>query len=166
MWHYKCYFNWGNKNVIYILMCETCEWFYLGQTTNLKHRIRKHKSDVFHPQISFCKKCSEHLRNCSRMEEPFLEYTHFHTKLFVTHCWFFLPIFWIYIYIYIYIMKSYIVHQQPYRLWKTILFLIFSQNWFSLQMLSKDHIKLSKNIIARSDFLYIRAMCYSRQLTL
>ena len=52
-------------------MCETCEWFYLGQTTNLKHRIRKHKSDVFHPQISFCKKCSEHLRDSSRMKEPF-----------------------------------------------------------------------------------------------
>ena len=37
----------------------------------LKQRIRKHKSDVFHPQNSFCKKCSEHLRDCSRMKEPF-----------------------------------------------------------------------------------------------
>ena len=62
-------------------MYNTCEWFYLGQTTNLNQRIRKHKSDVFHPQNRFCKKCSEHSRDCSRMKEPlktFLEYTHFY----------------------------------------------------------------------------------------
>ena len=33
--------------------------------------FKKHKLDVFHPQNSFCKKCSEHLRDCSRMKEPF-----------------------------------------------------------------------------------------------
>ena len=71
IWHYKRYFNCDSKNVIYILMCNTCEWFYLGQTTNLKQRIRKHKSDVFHPQNSFCKECSVHLRDCYRMKEPF-----------------------------------------------------------------------------------------------
>ena len=52
-------------------MCDTCEWFYLGQTTNLKQRIEKHKSDGFHPQNRFCKKCSKHLRDCRRMEKPF-----------------------------------------------------------------------------------------------
>ena len=52
-------------------MCNTCEWFYLGQTTNLKQRLSKHKSDVFHPQNGFCKKCSEHLGDCSIMKEPF-----------------------------------------------------------------------------------------------
>ena len=52
-------------------MCNTCDWFYLGQTTNLKQRIRKQKSDVFHPQDIFFKKCLEHLRDCSRMKEPF-----------------------------------------------------------------------------------------------
>ena len=35
IWHYKCYVNCDSKNVIYILMCNACEWFYLGQTTNL-----------------------------------------------------------------------------------------------------------------------------------
>ena len=50
-------------------MRNTCDWFYLGRATSLKQR--KHKSDVFHPQNSFCKKCSEHLRDCSRMKEPF-----------------------------------------------------------------------------------------------
>ena len=53
-------------------MCNTCEWFYLGQTANIKQRIRKHnKSDGFLPQNRLCKKCSEHLRDCSRMGEPF-----------------------------------------------------------------------------------------------
>ena len=61
-------------------MCNTCQWFYLGQTTNLKQRLGKHKSDVFHPQNSFCKKCSEHLRDYSRIKEPFLEFTHFYMR--------------------------------------------------------------------------------------
>ena len=52
-------------------MWNTCERFYLRQTANLMQRIRKHKSNVFHPQNSFCKKCSEHLCDCSRMKEPF-----------------------------------------------------------------------------------------------
>ena len=71
IWNYKRYFNCDRKNNFYILMCNTCEWFYLGQTTNLKQIIRKHKSDVFHPQNKFCKKCSEHLRDFSRMKESF-----------------------------------------------------------------------------------------------
>ena len=57
IWHYKRYCKCDSKSIIYILMCNTCEWFYLGQTANLKQRIRKHKSDVFHHQNSFCKKC-------------------------------------------------------------------------------------------------------------
>ena len=68
IWHYKRYFNCDSKNVMYIMMCNTCGWFYLRQTNNLKQRIRKHKSDVFHPQNSFCKKCSEHLRKLSQNE--------------------------------------------------------------------------------------------------
>ena len=61
----------NSKNVIYILIFNTCDWFYLRQTNSLKQRIRKHKSDVFHTQNTFCKTCSEHLRHCSRMKEPF-----------------------------------------------------------------------------------------------
>ena len=71
MWRYKFCFNCDSRNVIYILMCNTSEWFYLGQPINLKQRIRKHKLDVFHPQNSFCKKCWEHLCDFSRMKEPF-----------------------------------------------------------------------------------------------
>ena len=70
IWHYKRYFKCDIQNVIYILICNTCEWFYMSQTNNLKQRIRKHKSGVFLPQYSFCKKCSEHLRDYSRMKEP------------------------------------------------------------------------------------------------
>ena len=69
IWHYKRYFNCDSKNVIYILMCNTCEWFYLGKAANLKQRIRKKDSDVFHPQNRFCKKCLEHLRDCSKMKK-------------------------------------------------------------------------------------------------
>ena len=62
-------------------MCNTCEWFYLGQTANLKQRIRKHKSDVFHTENGFFNKCSEHLRDCSRMKELFLEFIHFYMRI-------------------------------------------------------------------------------------
>ena len=44
----------------------------MGQTTSLKQQTRKLKPDVFHPQNSFCNKCSEHLRNCGRLKEPIL----------------------------------------------------------------------------------------------
>ena len=36
IWHYTHYFNCDSKNVIYILMCNTCEWFYPWQTTYFK----------------------------------------------------------------------------------------------------------------------------------
>ena len=71
IWHYKRYLKCYSKNVIWILICNTCKCFYLEQTINLKQRIRKHKSDVFLPPNNFSKKCSEHLRDCSRMKEPF-----------------------------------------------------------------------------------------------
>ena len=71
IWHDKRLLIVIAKNVIYILMCKTWEWFYLGKTSNLKQRVRKQKSDVFHPQNSFCKNCAENLRNCGKMKEPF-----------------------------------------------------------------------------------------------
>ena len=72
IWHYKSYFNCDSKNVIYRRMRNTCEWFYLVQKSNLEQIIIKHKSDIFHPQNSFCKKFSKRLRDRSRMKEPFL----------------------------------------------------------------------------------------------
>ena len=62
-------------------MCNTSEWFYLGKTTNLKKRVRKHKLDVFHSKNIFWKKCSEHLRHFSRIKKNFLEFTHFYMRI-------------------------------------------------------------------------------------
>ena len=36
----------GSKDIIYILICKTCDNFYLGQTQDFKQRTAKHKSDV------------------------------------------------------------------------------------------------------------------------
>ena len=55
IWHHKHYCNRDSKNFSYILICNTCEWFYLEQTTKLEQRIGKHKPDVFHPKIVFLK---------------------------------------------------------------------------------------------------------------
>ena len=71
-WHYKRFINVLYTDVLYLLICNNYDFFYIGQTEELKQRTRKHKSDVIHPNNSYCKKCSEHLRACSNMKEPYL----------------------------------------------------------------------------------------------
>ena len=71
-WHYKCFFSCDSKDVLYVLICNKCDFLYIGQTEELKERTQKHRSDVIHPNHSNCKKCSEHLRTCSKMKEPYL----------------------------------------------------------------------------------------------
>ena len=70
-WEYKRRFTCNSLNVIYVLKCNYCWQFYIGQTTDFKQRTSKHKSDVFHPENSNCKKCMEHIRTCSRLVSPF-----------------------------------------------------------------------------------------------
>ncbi len=65
-WEYKRYFSCDSKNVIYILKCKGCWRFYIGETSDLKPRTRKHKSDIKHPKNSYCRVLAEHLRSCSR----------------------------------------------------------------------------------------------------
>ena len=48
-----------------------CDFFYIGQTEELKQRPRKHKSDVIHSNNSNCNKRSEYLKTCSKMKESF-----------------------------------------------------------------------------------------------
>ena len=70
-WHYKRCFTCDNKDVLYVLICNNCDFFSIEQTEELKQRTQKHKSDVIHPNNSNCNKCSEHLRICSKMKEPY-----------------------------------------------------------------------------------------------
>ena len=70
-WTYKNYFSCDSKDVIYILICKTCDNFYLGQTQDFKQRTAKHKSDVKNPHNSTCRICSEHLRDCNQAEPYF-----------------------------------------------------------------------------------------------
>ena len=66
-WHYKCFFSCDSKDVLYVIICSNCDFFYIGQAEELKQRTRKHNLDVIYPN----KKCSEHLRTCSKMKEPY-----------------------------------------------------------------------------------------------
>ena len=50
-----------SKDVIYNLICKTCNNFYLGQTQVFRPRTGKHKSDVKNLYNSTCRICSEHL---------------------------------------------------------------------------------------------------------
>ena len=70
-WKYSRYFHCDVTNIIYILNCNNCWEFYIGETVNLKTRVSKHKSDVTHPENSYCKKLMSHLRTCSNFREPY-----------------------------------------------------------------------------------------------
>ena len=64
-WEYRRFFNCNSKNVIYVLKCRRCWKFYIGETSDMKVRTRKHKSDISHPKNSNCRELAEHLRSCS-----------------------------------------------------------------------------------------------------
>ena len=70
-WTYEHFFSCDSKVAIYILICRTCDNFYLGQTQDSKQRAAKHESDVKNPHSSTCRICSEHLRDCNQAEPYF-----------------------------------------------------------------------------------------------
>ena len=70
-WHYKHFCICDSKDVLYVRICNNCDFFYIGQTEELKQHTRKHKSDLIHPSNSNCKKCWQHLRACSKVKEPY-----------------------------------------------------------------------------------------------
>ena len=78
-WNYNKFFDCDSKDVLYILICNNCDYFYLGKIIDFKQRIRKHKSDVKHPQNSTCRECAEHLRDCTKIE-PFFRFIRFIMK--------------------------------------------------------------------------------------
>ena len=67
-WNYNIFFDCDSKDVLYILICNNCDYFYLGKAIDFKQRIRKHKSDVKLPQNNTCRECAEHLRDCVKIE--------------------------------------------------------------------------------------------------
>ena len=44
-----------SKDVLFVLICNNCDFFYTGQTEELKQRMLIHKSNVIHPNKSNCK---------------------------------------------------------------------------------------------------------------
>ena len=54
-----------------MLICKTCDNFYLGKTQDFKQRTAKHKSNVKNPHNSTCRICSEHIRDCSQAKPCF-----------------------------------------------------------------------------------------------
>ena len=80
---YKIFFDCDIKDVLYILICNNCDYFYLGKTIDFKQRIRKQKSDVKHPQNSTCRECAERLRDCAKIR-PFFRFICFIMKKIIT----------------------------------------------------------------------------------
>ena len=69
IWTYNSYFSCDSKDVIIILICKTCDNFYLGQTQDFKQKATKHKSDVKNPHNSNCRICSEHPKDCNQAKQ-------------------------------------------------------------------------------------------------
>jgi hypothetical protein len=74
VWKYKRLFTCDSTKILYVLFCRLCLEYYLGKAITTKTRISKHASDVRHPENSKCRKCTDHLRTCSKMEEPFFHF--------------------------------------------------------------------------------------------
>ena len=70
-WTYTRYFTCSSLNVLYVVMCNIPNDFYLGKTKDLAKRCRKHASDVRLPHNSNCRECADHLRACSNLVEPY-----------------------------------------------------------------------------------------------
>ena len=69
---YIYFFFCDSKDIIYILICKTCDNFYLGQTQDFKQRTAKHKPDVKDPHNSTSRICSENLRD-SNQAKPYFQ---------------------------------------------------------------------------------------------
>ena len=70
-WTYNRLFTCRSMNILYVLICKYCCENYLGKSDATKRRIAKHKSDVLIPENSTCKRCTNHLRDCSKLVEPY-----------------------------------------------------------------------------------------------
>ena len=70
------YFSCDSVNVLYIVCCiaSGCRENYIGKAKTVKSRVSKHASDVRLPHNSKCKKCTNHLREHSKLKEPFFRY--------------------------------------------------------------------------------------------
>ena len=69
-WEYNRFFNCDSCDVIYLLQCANCWYFYIGETGDTKERCALHKSNVRHPHNANCRKLSQHLHDCSGLQEP------------------------------------------------------------------------------------------------
>ena len=72
-WTYTRLFTCNSRNVLYVVFCIHPPDFYLGKTDDIKQRMYKHASDVRIPENSNCRECSEHLRECSGLVEPYFK---------------------------------------------------------------------------------------------
>ena len=77
-WSYNRLFTCKSMNILYFVQCANCPKYYVGKTKDGKHRCQKHASDVRLPANSNCRECSEHLRECSGLVEPYFRYFPFY----------------------------------------------------------------------------------------
>ena len=70
-WNYNKFSDCDSKDVLYILICNNCDYFYLGKTIDYRQKIGKYESDLKHSQNSICRERAEHLREFAKVEPLF-----------------------------------------------------------------------------------------------
>ena len=58
------------KNVIYIIICKGCKEEYIGETKDLRARIRVHKQQIRDPNTRMLQ-MSHHIDNCTQLDPKF-----------------------------------------------------------------------------------------------
>ncbi len=58
--------NCNTHNCIYVLVCQGCNEFYIGQTNDLRFRVNQHRTDIKH-----CKKLfvDNHIHHCAKNKD-------------------------------------------------------------------------------------------------
>lgn len=77
----KCNMDCSNKSVIYVMTCNGCNEFYIGQTSDFRKRVTVHKQQIRQPEYQQIP-LSGHIRNCAKDKSPmffiFPMYNFFH----------------------------------------------------------------------------------------
>ena len=79
-WHHKCSFSCDRKDVLYVLICNNCNFYYIGQIEKLKQRTWKHKSDVINPITVTVKNIQSIEELAQEWSNHISVFTHFYMK--------------------------------------------------------------------------------------
>ena len=71
-WIYRRHFDCSSVNLIYLMKCSGCNEIYIGETSNIRHRINNAKKDIINPMQSSVP-YALNIKNCTKLIEPYFK---------------------------------------------------------------------------------------------